>query len=327
VKRRTVAAMETEPPEPSSRPTIVAVVIAYGPAQVDPLLTQSLEQGTDGPIVVVRNRAFTPGANAERSVADRQVHSSLAPHEIVLDDNVGYAVAANIGAATQNSAGTDVVVFITPDVTVSAESIRQLAATFRDPLVGAAGPILHVGTETWFGGTWGKSGHAKHRLNADDPRKVRWIDGSCLAVRRSAFTTIGGFDEGTFLYGDDLGLCLRLERSGHRVALVETAEAFQRSGMRQRSGAHGYLLVRNEIRLSHELGGRTGALRTALRASARVAKEVQRARGKSSRRHHLRQAFGMTLGIGHGLAGTSGPPGKRLRSWSDITIAEDRNEP
>jgi N-acetylglucosaminyl-diphospho-decaprenol L-rhamnosyltransferase len=45
-------------------------------------------------------------------------------------------------------------------------------------------------------------------------RRVPWVLGAALAVRRSAFELVGGFDESYFMYGEEVDLCRRLERRG-----------------------------------------------------------------------------------------------------------------
>jgi N-acetylglucosaminyl-diphospho-decaprenol L-rhamnosyltransferase len=305
---------------PPTHLTMSGVVIAYGPSPVEPTLLSEVQAACSS-VTIVRNNSFQTRTTSPTSDASTPPPGTV---EIALTDNLGYAGAANIGARN-TSTDSEVIVFITPDVIINSASLLALRHAFSDPLVGAAGPVLQVGTSTWFGGTWGRNGHARHRMSATDARPLRWIDGSCLAVRRSAFDAIGGFDERVFLYGDDLGLCLDLERVGHLIIQVQSAHATQHSGMRHRSGAHGYLLIRNEIRIAARTGGNKFARRVAAASMARVVVEVVRARRSTSRRHHLRQAIGMTAGIVHGVIGRTGPPPKRFRRWSDIRIAGDGN--
>jgi N-acetylglucosaminyl-diphospho-decaprenol L-rhamnosyltransferase len=46
------------------------------------------------------------------------------------------------------------------------------------------------------------------------PGPVGSLAATCLLVRREAFWSVGGFDEGYFLYGEDLDLCRRLAAAG-----------------------------------------------------------------------------------------------------------------
>jgi len=61
-------------------------------------------------------------------------------------------------------------------------------------------------------------------------REVDWVSGAFLVARREAFEAAGGFDEGFFLYYEDIDLCLRLRAAGRRVVFVPEAVAFHEGG-------------------------------------------------------------------------------------------------
>ena len=47
-----------------------------------------------------------------------------------------------------------------------------------------------------------------------------WIAGMFMLWRAETFRKIGGFDEGFFLYYEDVDICVRLRRAGFRVLLI-----------------------------------------------------------------------------------------------------------
>jgi GT2 family glycosyltransferase len=50
-----------------------------------------------------------------------------------------------------------------------------------------------------------------------------WVAGMFMAFRRDLYASLGGFDEGYFLYYEDVDLCARVRAKGMRVALVTAA--------------------------------------------------------------------------------------------------------
>ena len=54
-------------------------------------------------------------------------------------------------------------------------------------------------------------------------RDVDYVIGAALAVKRTVLEQIGLFDEGYFLYYEDVDLCMRARRAGYRVAYVPGA--------------------------------------------------------------------------------------------------------
>ena len=50
------------------------------------------------------------------------------------------------------------------------------------------------------------------------PRDVEWLSGAAMWLRRSALDSVGGWDDGYFMFMEDVDVCWRLRRLGWRVA-------------------------------------------------------------------------------------------------------------
>lgn len=156
---------------------------------------------------------------------------------VPLERNVGFGAANNVGA---RRAGGELLLFANPDVDVPAGAISRLV-DFISTQSGAvgAGPkmvdrdgrlqkfcarkfprlinmlFLVSGIEE---SRWAGSPLA-HRFYPPafyerGPVEAEVLAGAFILVRRRAFEAIGGFDEGYFLYGEDVDLCRRLGREG-----------------------------------------------------------------------------------------------------------------
>lgn len=138
------------------------------------------------------------------------------------ESNKGFAIASNQGAT---AATGDILVMLNVDTEVQPGWLENLLTAFDEPDVAMAGPkIIHPdgslqtsGIRTWHGG--GSAGGEE--IKQDLPtRDVDGVTGACLAIRRSVFHELGGFDA-EFLNGyEDVALCLSLREAGYRVRYV-----------------------------------------------------------------------------------------------------------
>ncbi|MBL4848063.1 MAG: glycosyltransferase [Planctomycetes bacterium] len=137
----------------------------------------------------------------------------------------------------------EVLLLLNDDTEVrTAGWIQELLAHLDRPGVGAAGPLLRYpnGRIQHAGVLLGIGGVASHafigRTAPSHPRarlasNVSALTGACLALRRSAFEEVDGFDAVRLpnSYGD-VDLCLRLADAGYRSLFVPTVELLHHEG-------------------------------------------------------------------------------------------------
>jgi len=75
-----------------------------------------------------------------------------------------------------------------------------------------------------------------------------WVSGSCFLARREALAAVGGFDEGFFLYEEDVDLCLRVRAAGWQIVFTPEAAVCHRLGASMR---HDRFRARLEYHRSH----------------------------------------------------------------------------
>jgi len=213
-------------------PTVSAVCVSYNCADLlrvtlASLVRQDVPGGME--IIVVDNASRDGSAAAAAEFAGVTV--------IPLEENVGFGAANNVGA---RRAGGEQLLFANPDVDAPAGVVSGLVEFIsKNGEAVAAGPkvadregklqkfcarkfprlinmlFLVSGIEET---RWAGSPLA-HRFYPPafyerGPAEAEVLAGAFMLVRRRAFEAIGGFDEGYFLYGEDVDLCRRLWREG-----------------------------------------------------------------------------------------------------------------
>lgn len=61
-------------------------------------------------------------------------------------------------------------------------------------------------------------------------RSVGWVSGSVMAIKKEVLAKIGFFDEGIFMYGEDVDYCLRAQRAGFKIGWTNEAEIIHLGG-------------------------------------------------------------------------------------------------
>jgi GT2 family glycosyltransferase len=145
-------------------------------------------------------------------------------------DNRGFATAFNQG---WRATDRPFVLLMNPDVILPVDALRALCGCIRaHPPVGVIAPVLvdEDGGDTesarpfppltlrLLGGELPDHGEALDLSGCPGAVAVHWLMGACCLFRREALEATGGFDEGFFLYGEDIDWALRAWRAGWTVA-------------------------------------------------------------------------------------------------------------
>lgn len=64
----------------------------------------------------------------------------------------------------------------------------------------------------------------------DDSIEVFWATGAALMIRSDVFHSVGGFDEDFFAHMEEIDLCWRLKKLGHRFTVVPQSTVFHVGG-------------------------------------------------------------------------------------------------
>jgi N-acetylglucosaminyl-diphospho-decaprenol L-rhamnosyltransferase len=219
------------------------VVVTYSPGDFLSDFLRSLPEASSTPVAVT----VVDNGSTDGSVERVRAHPGV---ELVESgSNRGYGGAANLGFA---HATEEWVLVVNPDIQFDPGAIDELLAVAeRWPRSGALGPRIHTADGMLYpsardlpslgrgighaalGWVWPSNPWtASYRRERGTPVEgvVGWLSGACLLLRREAFTAVGGFDEGYFMYFEDTDLCERLSAAGWDIVYAPSATVVHHGG-------------------------------------------------------------------------------------------------
>lgn len=191
---------------------------------IESILAQTDYPADRREIIVVDNGSEKPEtAEYFRDIAARGVVIVPAPGPF------NFSAINNAGVARSNA---DILVFLNNDTTVNrADWLKKLVAQARRPEVGAVGATLLYPDDTvqHAGVILGVHGVGIHRhagvpytaiATADVTREFSAVTGACLAMRRTLFLELGGFDPSLEVNFNDTKLCVAAVQAGYRTVNI-----------------------------------------------------------------------------------------------------------
>lgn len=168
-------------------------------------------------------------------------------------DNRGFARAVNQGAA---AAASDFILLLNPDAVLADGALRALESFMseRGDAGVAGGKVLEtdgslqLACRRGFPSPWVAfcrlsslsfmfprsrllAEYNMTFLDENETAEVDAVSGSFMMIRRSAFDSLGGFDEDYFLYAEDIDFCYRAKAAGLKVCYYPGAEATHDKGV------------------------------------------------------------------------------------------------
>lgn len=234
-------------------PELSALIVNYNGGGLLAKAVARLEEasaGLDLEIIVADNGSVDGSLDALRENPGVRL--------LELGENLGFGAANNRAAAAARS---DRLLLINSDAWPEPGSLEKLLARLdADPRLALVAPRLvypdgrpqfHWAPTTSIAGeavqivrNRFESRPLVHRLRLG----AGWFTAACVLLRRRAFEEVGGFDEGFFLYFEDVDLCLRLRAAGWRLADAPEAAAVHVKGGSQPSGQSELHYRRGQLR-------------------------------------------------------------------------------
>lgn len=229
--------------------------------------------------------------NASSDGSAEMVHTAFPRATLIANaDNRGFPAANNQGLA---AARGRFVMILNPDTEIVGDALARMVAYLdAHPEAGALGPQLvnpdgsiqssHRRFPTFatalFESTWLQGIAPRHLLRrfymddtpADTTHEVDWVTGACIAVRRGVLDRVGGFDEGFFMYSEELDWCKRIKSAGWKIVYLPEAKVIHHAGKssEQAVAARHINFQTSKVRYFRKHHGRfvAGALRVSLLA-------------------------------------------------------------
>lgn len=156
-----------------------------------------------------------PADRVEIIVADNGSHDDSAAVATQAGARVvslpGLLVSELRNRAAEYATG-EILAFVDADHEIAPEWLACAAATFSDPTIAAVGALCEAPKD----GTWVQRTYDLLRRRSVGLRDVDWLGSGNMAVRRSHFAAVGGFDTGLHTC-EDVDLCRRLRQVGLRI--------------------------------------------------------------------------------------------------------------
>lgn len=155
------------------------------------------------------------------------VRSNFSQTKIIVNEsNLGFCEANNIGILEALKAGAQYIVLLNNDTKVTENWLTEMVTVGeKNSEIGVLGAVQLTYTGTEFN-SWTTTVAKEHLAELSEPDTarqwipMRWVEGSCFAIKRHIIEEIGLLDPIYFMYYDEIDYCRRVSAHGYQIALV-----------------------------------------------------------------------------------------------------------
>lgn len=164
-------------------------------------------------------------------------------HTIYSKENIGWGAGCNLGAEIAIENGAQYILLLNTDTEIEENMIGLLVDAVDDTCV--AIPRMYTDKQDKNGTLWYSGGEINYNTaevsqciysyNEDDAernkvRKVDFATGCCMLIPAAVWRHVGGFDEGYFMYYEDVDFCVRLREEHFDIVYVPEAALWHKVG-------------------------------------------------------------------------------------------------
>jgi len=175
-------------------------------------------------------------------------------------ENTGFAEGNNIGARYGLDKGADYIFLLNNDTKVEPDIIKRLVETAEsEQKIGITGAINYYydqpdkiysagGYFNWWTSKLTRlDGGVIKKLGWEVLKKIHFVPGSSILIKRAVFEKIGFLDPRFFIYYEEADLCVRAKKAGYRVVSVKRAKILHKVAVifKRYSPVEYYLYTRN----------------------------------------------------------------------------------
>ena len=181
----------------------------------------------DYEIIISSNSTYSMGEQ-EKILAENQEGKC-----VFTVRNGGFAYAMNEGLKVATG---DVLIAMNPDVKLKSGLLGMIDYLISDASIGLIAPRIEnvagvvqdsyrdfITPIRFFKRHCTRLLHREERYDTNRILQVDWVIGAFMMMTRKSYEAVGGFDDGYFLYCEDMDLCKRMHQCGYSVVYYPDA--------------------------------------------------------------------------------------------------------